>query len=151
MRRNKGFTIVEMMVVITIIMILLGLLMPALGRARKKAKKIDCMNRLRQIGIALNEYALDNDGDFPDDLDPLTTNNAYLPSTPADADGNPVITSCPSGGTYTYNAPADGNDEAHLTAAHEWVTCNANHGGAEINTVLMGDGSVTTKAKEEEE
>lgn len=148
MKRNKGFTIVEMMVVITIIMILLGLLMPALGRARKKARKIDCMNRLRQIGIALNEYALDNNGSFPAALATLTTDDAYLPSEPV-VDGNPVILICPSAGTYTYAAPDGGNDEAHLTPSHEWITCDADHGGASPTNLLMGDGSVTCKAAEE--
>ena len=145
MKKNKGFTLIEMMVVITIIMILMGLLMPALGRARRKARKIECLNNLRQIGIALNEYALDNNGSYPQTLNILTNNDDYLPATDNNADLVPDILKCPIGGTYNYNYITN---EASLDSNYKWITCSSNHGGANPTNVLMGDGSVFSKAEE---
>lgn len=65
MHKNKGFTLIEIMVVIAIIITLAGLLMPALIRARRQAKRVECINNLKQIGIAMHSYALDNDEKFP--------------------------------------------------------------------------------------
>ena len=62
---RKAFTLIEMLVVIAIIAILAGLLMPALARARKEARKTHCMSNEKQVGLYLAMYKTDNRGRYP--------------------------------------------------------------------------------------
>ncbi len=57
---NRGFTLIEMLVVIAIIGVLVALLLPALGAAREGARNATCKNNLRQFGVGLNLYADNN-------------------------------------------------------------------------------------------
>jgi prepilin-type N-terminal cleavage/methylation domain-containing protein/prepilin-type processing-associated H-X9-DG protein len=65
MRRSQGFTLVELLVVIAIIGVLVALLLPAVQMARGAARRTECASKMRQIGLAIHQYANTHDGAFP--------------------------------------------------------------------------------------
>lgn len=63
--RSRAFTLLELLSVIAIIAILAMLLLPALSKARARARQVECVGQLRQVGVAFHAFAHDHNGHFP--------------------------------------------------------------------------------------
>ena len=92
-KSHKGFTLVEIMIVVLIIGILLAIAVPNFIKARESSRAKSCVANLKQIESAKEQWAMDNKAAM--NASPGTTDlygtSAYIRSSPA----------CPSGGTYT--------------------------------------------------
>jgi len=70
-RPLTGFTIVELLLVFVIVVVVMGLMQPAIRESRREVNRTNCANNLRQLGRALYIYAKEHDGVFPPAIDTL--------------------------------------------------------------------------------
>lgn len=114
LKRRKGFTLIELMIVIAIIAILAAILVPNFIRARAQGQVTACKSNLKNIGTALEMYSTDSSGRYPTTITSLTPN--YLKSIPT----------CASVGTTTYTG---GYTSASNPDAYTVVCAGTNHSG----------------------
>src|SRR5439155_16426604 len=132
-RRRRGFTLLELLVVVGIIAVLLALLLPALNRARRQARSVACLANLHQLGIAFQSYFQQNRGRPPclyGNLD--TTEQVWVPLLRREMNGSHKALLCPEAAEPTGVPQYDWGSWEIGTAHHAWIW--------QVTTVAVGSG-----------
>jgi type II secretion system protein G len=126
--RQRGFTLIEMMIVVSIIAILVTILVPNFMRARAQAQTAACEGNLKEIATALELYETDHDS-YPQSgtVDSSNTDlQPYLQQTPVDPAAGP-------GKPYTFTVATDSSGNTSYT-----ITCPGLHDPVTLQAIDQG-------------
>lgn len=135
-----SFTLIELLVVIAIIAILASLLAPSLSSAREKARQIQCMSNLKQVGLALRMYADEHNDLYPEAWDGTLRWNdkllSYMSST--NVTGGKAVLVCPSARFTPAGLPISAGADHSAYKKNQWQATNTIK--YDFQTVLVFDG-----------
>ena len=174
LKQKKAFTLIELLVVIAIIAILAAMLLPALAAAKRKAQKINCVNNLKEVGIAFRIWEGDNGDKYPMALASLQggaqeyvgsaansgtpndtaklVNVPYLFSVMSNELSTPKVLLCPSDASvrsvgFNFNASITGPNAGSFTNGNVSYFVCGDASDAYPQMILAGDrnlGTITT-------
>jgi prepilin-type N-terminal cleavage/methylation domain-containing protein len=135
-RSQKGFTLIELMIVIAIIAILAAILIPNFLHARAEAQTSGCEGNEKQIATAMEEYAVDHNGTYGPGGQVTSTllGTLYLGVTPSDPVNASKYTVTTTGGSY-------GSYQITDAGGHDTTTTNSLPGGPGTGSIIYNQNS----------